>query len=283
MDLAILGWTLLVSVGANLIFFVIAFLSKSDKFTDITYASTFAIINLFAFLFNQDNYAVIKIVVITVIWLWAMRLGTYLLIRIFKTKKDSRFDNIRNHFWKFLGFWIIQAFTAYIVSIPSIMLLITPIDFINPDLNYLACLAVIPLGFLLYETMADIQKYKYFSLPQRPSFLQTGLYKFSRFPNYFAELSFWYSLCLIQFLFVFLRKDYTNLDLIYLLDILSPIYLMLTVIYLSGVKLLDIRSIQTYKDNQAYQEYVKSTSMLIPFIGKKGYLNLSKKQAAKTK
>lgn len=280
MQLDILGWTLLVSVAANLIFFVIAFLVKSDKFTDITYASTFAIINLFSFFFNQNDFSIIKIVIICIVCLWSIRLGTYLLIRIFKTKKDSRFDNIRNNFRKFLGFWIIQALTAYIVSIPTIMLLATPINLIDPNLNYLVFVTIIPLIFLSYETIADIQKYKYFNLKQRPDFLKTGLYKYSRFPNYFAELSFWYSLCLIQFLFIFISSNFNNMNLLYLINILSPIYLMLTVIYLSGVKILDVKSIQKNKDNQAFQTYVKSTSMIIPFIGKKDYLGLAKKSVA---
>lgn len=277
MQLDILGWTLLVSVAANLIFFVIAFLVKSDKFTDITYASTFAIINLFSFFFNQNDFSIIKIFVICIVCLWSIRLGTYLLIRIFKTKNDSRFDNIRNNFWKFLGFWIIQALTAYIVSIPTIMLLATPIILIDPNLNYLSILVIIPICFLSYETVADIQKYKYFNLVQRPDFLKTGLYKYSRFPNYFAELSFWYSLCLIQFLFIFINKDFQNIDLLYLINILSPTYLMLTVIYLSGIKILDIKSIKKNKDNKEFQAYVKSTSMVIPFIGKKDFLSLAKK------
>lgn len=280
MQFDILGWTLLVSIAANLIFFVIAFLIKSDKFTDITYASTFAVINLFSFFFNQNDFSIIKIVIICIVCLWSIRLGTYLLIRIFKTKKDSRFDNIRNNFWKFLGFWIIQALTAYIVSIPTIMLLATPINLIDPNLNYLVFVTIIPLIFLSYETIADIQKYKYFNLKQCPDFLQTGLYKYSRFPNYFAELSFWYSLCLIQFLFIFISSNFNNMNLLYLINILSPIYLMLTVIYLSGVKILDVKSIQKNKDNLAFQTYVKSTSMIIPFIGKKDYLGLAKKSVA---
>lgn len=52
---------------------------------------------------------------------------------------------------------------------------------------------------------------------------------------------------------------------------------MLTVIYLSGIKILDIKRIKKNKDNKEFQAYVKSTSMVIPFIGKKDFLSLAKK------
>lgn len=283
MDLNILAWTLIVSIGANLLFFILAFIIKSDKFTDITYASTFAVINLFALFFNQNDFSIIKIVVATTVCLWAVRLGSYLLIRIFKTKTDSRFDNIRNHFGKFFFFWIIQAFTAYIVSIPTIMLLATPILLPNVNYEFLAFLIIFPLFFLSYETIADIQKYKFHNLKEKPKFLATGLYKYSRFPNYFAEFGFWYSLCFIQFLYVFINKNFVEMDLLYLLNILCPIFLMLTVIYLSGIKILDVKNIKRYENDEQYLNYVQKTSIIIPFIGKKGYLNLSRKQVNKTK
>lgn len=276
-DLNILGWTLLFSLSINLFFFIIAFIMKTDKFTDITYSLTFIIINLFSLLMNLKNIDVVQILVSILLMIWAIRLGTYLLIRIFKTKKDKRFNKIRNNFINFSFFWFIQALTVYIVSIPTIIFVSTNINFDNTNLQFLIILLLIPIFFLVYETIADTQKYNYYK--NRPTlFLQSGLYKLSRFPNYFAEISFWTSLCIIELIILFSSKEF-NYNYLYLLFILaSPLFLGLTIIFVSGVKLLDINNIEKYKNNTEYLDYVKSTSMLVPFLGKKGFNILASKK-----
>lgn len=49
-----------------------------------------------------------QIVVSLFIMLWGARLSGFLLFRIIKTGKDDRFDDKRDKFFSFLGFWIFQ-------------------------------------------------------------------------------------------------------------------------------------------------------------------------------
>lgn len=279
-DLNILGWTLLLSLSINLIFFVIAFIIKTDKFTDITYSLTFIVISVFSLTMNLNNINIVQIIVSLLLIIWAIRLGAYLMIRIIKIKKDKRFDQMRNNFIKFSFFWLIQALTVYIVSIPTIIFVSIDINFHNINLQFLMFFLLIPFLFLIYETIADVQKYNYYKTKPTP-FLKSGLYKLSRFPNYFAEISFWTSLCIIELMTLFFSIEFNYNYLFLLFNLASPLFLALTIIFISGIKLLDISNIQKYKNNNEYLNYVKTTSMLVPFFGKKGFSSFAAKENVK--
>ena len=51
---------------------------------------------------------------------WSLRLGAYLFYRIFKMKKDSRFDEMRKKFIKIAAFWILQAISVWVLLLPYI-------------------------------------------------------------------------------------------------------------------------------------------------------------------
>jgi steroid 5-alpha reductase family enzyme len=91
-------------------------------------------------------------------------MAVFLLYRILKTGRDERFDEIRGHFWKFAGFWVLQAMWVFGVSLP-LTLLNSPnvTDRHNHKLrttyfltDYLG-LIIFLFGFFT-ETIADLQK-----------------------------------------------------------------------------------------------------------------------------
>lgn len=92
-----------ISIGFNLIVFLIAYFLKTDRLTDFTYALTFVL--LAGYGLNQDGTSWSTLILFGMILIWAIRLGGYLLLRIIKIKKDKRFDQFRHNFWKFGGFW----------------------------------------------------------------------------------------------------------------------------------------------------------------------------------
>ncbi|NDC94486.1 DUF1295 domain-containing protein, partial [bacterium] len=93
--------------------FVPAFIYKTDKLTDISYAVTFAVVAIAGFL-RSEQMTLHKIVLLLVL-MWSLRLGTFLFIRINKMKKDVRFDGMREYFFKFLRFWLLQGATVFVV------------------------------------------------------------------------------------------------------------------------------------------------------------------------
>jgi len=82
--------------------FIPAYFFKTDKLTDISYALTFITLSLLMIIY-QDIWIVSLMIIVRAIRLW-----TYLLIRIFKIQKDNRFDEMRNDRKKFIKFWLLQ-------------------------------------------------------------------------------------------------------------------------------------------------------------------------------
>uniref|UniRef100_A0A8H7XSA8 Uncharacterized protein n=1 Tax=Psilocybe cubensis TaxID=181762 RepID=A0A8H7XSA8_PSICU len=122
--------TLLVTIGYQLSGFAIAWSLQFDKITDFT--------------------------------------GGFLLFRVLKMGSDSRFDDIRSHFWKFLGFWIGQILWIWTVSLPLTILNSPGVSELqrggsNPKFGTsrdIAGIVLWALGFLI-ESIADAQKFYY--------------------------------------------------------------------------------------------------------------------------
>lgn len=102
--------TLAISLGINIVMFIPAFLLKTDKLTDISYAVTFVVVGLYGLLMSTVTLP--SLILLAMITLWGIRLGSYLLIRIWKTGRDKRFDGMRESFVKFGRFWILQGLSV---------------------------------------------------------------------------------------------------------------------------------------------------------------------------
>ena len=123
---------------------------------------------------------------------WGARLSGFLLFRILKTGKDDRFDDKRDKFFPFLGFWVFQMFWVWTVSFP-VTILNSPkvLGFPQPDFGTgrdIAGVILFTIGFLL-ESVSDIQKYIFRSNPEnKGKVCDVGLFGWSRHPNYFGEI-----------------------------------------------------------------------------------------------
>lgn len=255
---------LAISLGINLIFFIFAWFLKSDLFTDITYSMTFLITTIVMMIINK-SYGVISIVMLALIGLWSIRLGSYLLIRIIKTKIDHRFDKMRNSFWKFGGFWLLQALTVWIVNMQVYIGLAINAE----EFNYFSIIfIVLALGALCFETIADIQKWL-FRNKNKGKFITKGLWKISRHPNYFGEISFWWMISGFAFVNIINPNIY--------IGIVAPIWITFTIYFLSGLPMLEKGSFKKHGNKLEYIEYTSKTPTLIPFIGKKGIKDSWKK------
>ena len=158
MDSSIIYY-LAASIIFQLVMFIPAFIFKTDKLTDLSYSLTFIFLAFFAFFTNAVSIP--KIILLLMINLWAIRLGSYLFIRISRIGKDTRFDGMRERFFKFLGFWLLQGLTVWVVILASLNF------FIN---NYFSIPLLITgfavwLAGLLIESFADYQKFTFRNNP----------------------------------------------------------------------------------------------------------------------
>jgi steroid 5-alpha reductase family enzyme len=102
-----LAITFLITVAYQLFFFAIAFSLKFDKLTDFAGGTNFIVLAIITLAFSENNSNARNIVVSIFIMAWGARLSGFLLFRILKTGKDDRFDDKRDKFWSFLGFWVL--------------------------------------------------------------------------------------------------------------------------------------------------------------------------------
>ncbi len=250
----ILLLSFLISLGINILMFFIAFANKTDKLTDISYVLSFIFLTWFL-VWKNKNLDQIQLIIAIAISIWAIRLGTYLFIRILDMKKDKRFDGIRENFIKFAGFWILQAITVWIVMLPSIIVLGSKE---NPPMN-----AITILGLFIYliglsvETIADWQKFNFKKKKEnRDKWINSGIWKYARHPNYFGEMLVWWGIFITCL---------NYLEGIEFLTIIGPIFISLMLRFVSGVPTIEKRYEEKFGDNKEYRKYKENTRLLIPF------------------
>lgn len=229
----------------QVIFFAYASFFKTDKVTDLSYGLTFIL--LATYLNWKNGPALLLLLPI----LWGLRLSSYLFIRILKIKKDQRFDGVREKFWPFAKFWILQTLSILIISLPFIFASLN--NFTN-QINYFGVLTFV-FG-LIFEAIADWQKYQFKNkVENNGKFIQTGLWRYSRHPNYFGEMLVWWGIYLASL---------NNLQGWQHLAILSPLYIMTLLLFVSGVPTLEKN--YTNKYGQTWLTYKRKTNLIIPWF-----------------
>jgi len=169
---------------------------NSEKFYDASGSVTYLALALTALL-RRQVHSTRTIVNSFLVIVWCTRLGSFLFARILKDGRDSRFEQFKKHWLRFLGVWTIQAVWVFLVSSP--VLVVTTSDVCNATsvgLLDLVGWTVWTFAFLL-EVVADAQKGAFRGdTANAKKFITTGLWAYSRHPNYFGEITLWVGLCI---------------------------------------------------------------------------------------
>ncbi len=248
----------LASIALNAFFFLFAAVFKTDVLTDITYSLTFVLLSVLLFISEQPAYLV-QILPLVMVVLWAVRLGGYLFWRILHIKVDHRFDNRRNSIIAFGSFWALQAITVAIVMLPVWAIMRSRGNAASVSVVHLVPALVVYAAGLIIEAVSDAQKYRY-KISGGSSFMATGLWKFSRHPNYFGEMLVWWGIGL---------AGMTVFSGLYWLTLIGPLFITLLLIYVSGIPLLEKSADRKWGDDPAYIAYKTGTSILVPLLPKK--------------
>ena len=203
--------------------------------------------------FLQNNTISLReALIFSLVVFWAFRLSVYLTWRNWGQPEDYRYQQIRKkyspHFALkslviIFGF---QALLAWLVSLP----LLTSLSVTQP-LSLLDGIAIliwtVGMGF---ETIADFQLQRFKSNPaNRGKVLQTGLWRYTRHPNYFGEFCIWWGF----YLFAVSAGGWWT--------ILSPFMMTFLLLRFSGVALLEK---DIHERRPAYRDYVARTNAFFP-------------------
>jgi steroid 5-alpha reductase family enzyme len=247
-------FSFLVSIGINLVMFVPAFIFKTDKITDISYAVTFAVVAIASYM--QSAESVLHKIVLVLVLMWSVRLGTFLFIRINKIGHDSRFDGIREKFFLFLRFWVLQGATVFVVMLAPIFV------FAQKD-THLSLLSifgiVIFIKGLIIEAIADAQKFRFNNdVRNKGKWIDVGIWRASRHPNYLGEMMVWTGMYITVVNSLSSRGTFVAL--------LSPLYIIGLLLFVSGVPLLEKSANKKWGKEKSFVSYKSQVPTLLPSI-----------------
>lgn len=186
--------------------------------------------------------------------IWAVRLGSFLFLRVKRTGQDRRFNEMKTRFWRFLftwtlgGLWVLMTLAAALAAITSGR---------SVALDWLAWagFALWLAGFAL-EVVADRQKSAFRRDPANAErFIRSGVWAWSRHPNYLGEMVLWVGVALVAAP-VLHGWQY--------LTLLSPVFVILLIARISGIPLLEARAEEKWGQDADYIDYKKTTAVLIP-------------------
>ena len=239
--------------------FIIAFAQKSEKFYDLTGSLTYITITTTAVLLipEIDDRAVLLLVLVVV---WAARLGTFLFNRIMEQGKDDRFDEIKVSFTRFLLTWTLQGLWVTFTSAAALTAITAST---RKPLGWVALIGLVIWAFgFIFELISDAQKSAFKANPDnKGKFIRSGLWAWSRHPNYFGEIVIWIGVAIIA---LPVLRGWA------LLALISPVWVIIQLTVISGVPMLEKKAEKRWGDQQDYQEYRDSTPVLIPRPPSKG-------------
>lgn len=232
--------------------FIPAFIFQTEKFFDLAGSLTFITLALLALVLS--NFEEGSLVIAAMVVVWAIRLGSFLFLRIHRAGEDRRFRSIKPDFLQFLmtwtlqGMWVSLTFSAGLAAMTSGRE--HPVDAV-----VLAGVVLWFAGFLI-EVVADNQKTRFRRHEENANrFIHEGLWRISRHPNYFGEILLWLGITIVA-LPVLEGWQFATLA--------SPVFVWLLLTKISGVRMLENRARKQWGEDPDYQAYHKRTPMLIP-------------------
>jgi len=250
---------LLVILGLMTALWLVSLLMKNSSIVDIFWGMGFVIVNWVFFALAPDGFLLRKWLIGMLVSIWGLRLTFHILRRNWGKPEDFRYQNWRKEagvrwWWQsFFQVFLLQGLLMWVISWP---LLAGQYRGMPDHLNFLSILGILLWVFGFYfEAMGDLQLTRFKANPdKRGKLLSTGVWRFSRHPNYFGDAAQWWG----YYLLAAAAGGWWT--------IFSPILMTLLLIKVSGVALLE----KTLKNSKpGYKEYVESTSAFIPWFPRK--------------
>jgi steroid 5-alpha reductase family enzyme len=256
MSALIASWGIALTTAGILavVWFAISVWRKRNDVADIGWGTYFIAIAIVSFLSHNPAWS-LRIIPIILVVIWGVRLSSHIFKRHLRTPEDARYLAWRKEWGNgayfyirsFLQVFLLQAFLATLISLPVI---IVTASYFKPNLGFLIAGIIVWIFGFVFESTADNQLKKFISNPEnRGHIMQTGLWKYSRHPNYFGEVTQWWGLFIVGLgvpLGIF--------------GIIGPVVITLLIVFVSGIPLAE----KNMKGNPEFESYKAKTSSLFP-------------------
>ena len=205
---------------------------------------------------HAEGFETRKILLMTMVAIWGLRLSIYLAWRNHGKGEDFRYQKFRKDFgedrywwYSFFSVFLLQGVLMWLISAPLLGAQFYPDDSLG-ILDFIG-IALWIIGFV-FESGGDIQLARFKANPaNKGKVLDTGFWHYTRHPNYFGDAAVWFGYALI----CISAGSYW--------PVLGTVLMTALIIKVSGVALLE-KTLNTSKPG--YQEYVSKTSAFIPWV-----------------
>ncbi|MDH4110618.1 MAG: DUF1295 domain-containing protein [Gammaproteobacteria bacterium] len=237
----------------NWLAFIPAALAQSERYYDLTGGLTYITTTAVAVLLTPDLDLRATLVAAMVI-VWSLRLASFLFLRISKAGHDTRFDNIKNRPPRFFFAWTLQG--LWVLLTASAAFAVITGDAREP-LGAIGIFGILVWAFgLVVEIVADRQKSAFRRDPANAGrFIHTGLWAWSRHPNYFGEIVLWTGMAIVA-LPVLQGWQWATL--------VSPVFVAFLLIKVSGIPMLEDKADERWGGQQDYEDYKRRVPVLVP-------------------
>jgi len=231
--------------------FAVSVILKRNDVADIAWGLGYILLCAY-FFFTQDS-SWREIILYGLVLIWGLRLTGHIYLRNQGKPEDPRYRKWRRE-W---GCWLYLRSYLQVFLLQGALLLavISPIIIVSanqqPDLGFLDIfgLLVWSIGFF-FEAVGDYQLLKFIKNPRNQGrIMQKGLWRYTRHPNYFGEVTLWWGVFLVA-----AGSPYG------LYGIIGPVTITVLILFVSGIPVLE----QGYAGNPEYREYKRRTSKFWP-------------------
>ncbi len=235
--------------------FLLSLRLKNNSIVDVAWGIGFIAIALGSFVFTP-HWSERSFLVTTLTIIWGVRLSARIFLKNYGKPEDIRYRRWREQWvWfktrSFFQIYLLQGFLLWLVSIPVIMVN----TYSGSGLSLLDYVGVSLWGIgFLFETVGDFQLDRFISNgANKGKLLVSGLWHYSRHPNYFGEALLWWGIFLVA------------LSLPYgFISVVAPLTLTFLLVKVSGVPMAEV----SYQGRPDFEHYRLSTNAFLPWFPK---------------
>jgi len=238
--------------------FIISLILKRNDIADVAWGTGIFIVALISYLSGtQSDFSLL---LTTLAGLWGLRLTLRIFLRNRKKKEDFRYKKWREDWGSW--FYVRSFFQVYLLQ--GLLMVVVGYSFVHVNVyageHELGIISVIGLAIWLigyfFEVVGDWQLDRFIkSKPPAGTILSSGLWKYTRHPNYFGEVTMWWGIWLM---IAALPFSYVAL--------ISPLAITYLILKVSGIPMLE----KSFAGNPAFEAYKKRTSAFFPLPPKIG-------------
>lgn len=239
-----------------LVLFLVAIIRRDNSIADIAWGPGFLLSALAALWWSHPE-GLLPVLATVLVAVWSIRLAVHVAMRNWGRQEDWRYAKWRRDWGQwfvprtFLQVFLLQGFLLIIVALPLLW-----INTFGGVINGLVLVgSLVWLKGFLWETVGDYQLIQFLKNPSNEGkLLKSGLWRFSRHPNYFGEVTQWWGIWLMA---LAVPGGWVT--------VLGPLMITFLIMKVSGISVLEERR----KGDSKFKAYARRTGALIPWFPKK--------------